>query len=100
VKDVWLRIEYRDFYDIPRAFIVEYQDAVYFFDCPFDADLDEYPEQYTVYRIPVSLPDAINAPSWAELPGHGIRVAQIRTGAVEFDPTKRGAVRASVFDLV
>ena len=30
----WLPITYRDFHDIPRMILVEFEDAFYLFDCP------------------------------------------------------------------
>jgi len=37
----WLSIRYRDFYDIPRAVVVEWCDLLYLFDCPFDEEADD-----------------------------------------------------------
>jgi hypothetical protein len=42
---------YRDFFDVPRALILEHAGAVYFFDCPFDHSADEYPGFYRVYEM-------------------------------------------------
>ena len=39
----WANIQYRDFYDVPRIFVADYQGRLYLFDCPFDEALDDYP---------------------------------------------------------
>ncbi|MBI3437578.1 MAG: hypothetical protein HY054_02795 [Proteobacteria bacterium] len=38
----WLPIRYRDFWDLPRAFSVDYDGKTYFFDCPFNESIDDY----------------------------------------------------------
>ncbi len=48
----WLPITYRDFYDVPRAFVVAARGDWLFFDCPFDAAADEYRSDYAVYVLP------------------------------------------------
>ena len=50
----WLPIRYRDFYDLPRAVVVEFRDEMYLFDCLFDREIDEYESTYTVYLLPTS----------------------------------------------
>ena len=45
-------IEYLGFWDVPRNFLVRFQGKSYLFDCPFDDDLDDYPESYSVYSFP------------------------------------------------
>ena len=40
---MWLDIiAYREFYDVPRMFLVEASGNLLLFDCPFDDDLDEF----------------------------------------------------------
>jgi len=33
---------YRNFYDVPRVFILDWQSGSYFFDCPFDDEMDDH----------------------------------------------------------
>lgn len=44
-------IAYRDFYDVPRIFLVVVDGRTVLFDCPFDEALDEYPYDYRVYQL-------------------------------------------------
>jgi len=96
----WLPIQYRDFYDIPRAFVVEREGATYFFDCPFDAALDEYPDLYHVYRLPPSARRIVDAASWVGLENEGTFLADVPVKSVSFDPTRRAAIDEQVFDSV
>jgi hypothetical protein len=92
-----LQIRYSDFHDVARAFLVEYEGAVYFFDCPFDDQLDEYPDAYQVFRIEdehrAALADAV---PWRNLRSMSTLVATIPVAEVEFDPTRRTAISDSV----
>lgn len=100
MTESWLPIRYRDFYDIPRAFVVEYAGELLLFDCLFSQELDDYEENYTVYRIHDDLRNRIDAISWTDLGRRSIRTGVIPTDAVEFDPTKRQAIKASVLRLL
>ena len=40
----WATIRYRDFYDIPRIFIVTLNGKLFLFDCAFDDEIDDYSE--------------------------------------------------------
>ena len=94
----WLPIQYRDFYDIPRAFVVEHRGKLYFLDCPFSEDLDEYPSEYTVYRIDDTLRNELDTIPWTEIVNHSERIGSIHILEVVFDSTKRLAIDAHVFD--
>jgi hypothetical protein len=95
----WLPIKYRDFYDIPRAFVVEWKGDIYFFDCPFDAQADEYPDEYTVYRLRAETVQNLEDIPWGNPSGPGEVVGRVWTAAVELDPSKRALVSDQVFDL-
>lgn len=47
----WIPIRYREFYDIPRAFVIENAGELLLFDCPFDDVADSYGDSYTVIRL-------------------------------------------------
>jgi hypothetical protein len=34
----WIPFRYRDFHDVPRAVVAEYEGDLYLFDCPFDPE--------------------------------------------------------------
>ena len=60
------RITYRDFYDVPRIFIVHHRGLQILFDCQFDKNLDEYREDYKIIVLP-DLDDESLKGSWNEL---------------------------------
>ena len=45
---LWTPIQYREFYNVPRVFLVEREQAVYLFDCKFDESQGEYEDTYEV----------------------------------------------------
>ena len=93
-------IRYRDFYDIPRAFLVERAGLLYFFDCPFDDGLDEYPDFYRVYRLGPTLSATLDSDSWQDLARRGSLLGELATRHVRFDETRRAAIDDSVFELL
>lgn len=93
----WLPIRYREFYDVPRSFVVEHGGASYLFDCVFDEKTDDYPGTYQIYRLARDRLSAVDAPgSWAELAEGATHVGEIPTAAVRFDETRRQAVQDEV----
>ena len=46
-----LRIQYRDFYDVPRIFLTTYKGRHFLLDCPFDDALDDYSAAYEVFLM-------------------------------------------------
>ena len=97
----WLPFRYRDFHDFPRAIVVEYKGALYFFDCLFDPKLDDYPDEYCVYRITdESIRNRIDSISWTDLGNRSLRIGAVPTNAVEFDITRRRTLNARVFELL
>ena len=96
----WLPIKYRDFYDVPRMFVVEHDKSTYLFDCTLDAATDEYSLHYVVYELPVSAREVVDCDGdWRSLSQSGSRVAMVNLQDLEFDPTRRKFVSAGVFDL-
>ena len=80
--------EYRDFHDIPRAFIVRLNSGrILFFHCPFDSDLDDYSSFYNV----LLLPPGITPPSdWRELTAVAEQqVATVRVSEMKFDARRK-----------
>lgn len=95
-----ISIRYRDFYDVPRAFVVERAGSLYFFDCPFDERADDYPDRYRVYRLDSALSPSLDKGSWESLANQGQFVGEVLATRVQFDPTRRAAIDDSVFDLI
>ena len=95
-----LPIQYREFYDIPRAFLVERAGSVFFFDCRFDPNADEYSESYSVYRIEGDLATRALTVNWAGMQAGGTLVGRVGTTDVQFDPTRRLFIDDGVFRLL
>ena len=96
----WIPIQYRDFYDIPRAFIVEREGKLFFFDGGFDKQADEYAENFRVYQLKPESSKVPESESWQGLADQGKLLGEVPIGSVQFDPTRRAAVDDSVFDLL
>jgi hypothetical protein len=100
MNEDWLGIRYRDFYDVPRAFVVEYEGSLYLFDCLFDHDLDDYEGRYAVYLVKDELRRRIDMISWVDLGNRSVRVGEVPVDSVEFDPSKRSAVNSRIFECL
>lgn len=93
----WAIIRYRDFYDLPRIFIASYNGQQYLFDCPFDDELDDYPDSYRVYQLPALSAEELQG-SWEHLPELAASfMGVIPVAEVQFDPTKRESINAAIF---
>lgn len=96
----WLPIRYRGYWDVPRIFLVRHANNLYLFDCPFSEELDDYPDVFTVYLLP-EIPDAATPNDWTTLPALALNVVgRVPVSAVQFDPTRRAAIAADVFDVI
>jgi hypothetical protein len=47
--------KYAGFWDFPRCIKLRYRDQYFLLDGPFDEDLDEYPDIYSVYLVSESI---------------------------------------------
>jgi hypothetical protein len=85
-------IQYRDFYDVPRVFIVRFNGKTYLFDCPFDESEDEYSTHYSVYVMP-PLDTADLANDWRRLPTMAVQLmGKVLVSDVKFDESKRSGI--------
>jgi len=100
MSEQWVPIRYRDFHDFPRAFVVERGGDLLFFDCRFSDVLDDYGNEYTVFRIKDELRDRIDHMPWTDLAAHSDRIAVVPTKDVKFDETRRRAINTDVFALI
>jgi hypothetical protein len=96
----WLPFKYRDFYDIPRAIIVERAGNLYLFDYPFDHKRDEYPAEFTLYRLHPEAGSDLESSSWENLAEAGEVLGRVPVQAMEFDSSKRALLNDRVFDIV
>ena len=93
-----LPIIYREFYDIPRMFIVSFRDRNWLFDGRFDDAADEYPDEYRVYSLP-ALSDEVLEGDWSSLPARASAFAgTIPTANVQFDPTRRRTISSRALE--
>lgn len=93
-------IAYRDFYDVPRAFLVRHNGRLLFFDCPFSDDQDDYPGTYRVYRMPDSVLDELDG-SWERLTDRSEElICEIPVAAVQFDSSRREQMETGVLDVI
>lgn len=100
MTEQWAPIQYRDFHDVPRAFVVEHEGDLLLFDCPFFEVIDDYGTEFTVFKIRKASKDQVDQPSWADLRRSGDRVGTVPVNAVRFDDTRREAIDTSVFQLL
>ena len=92
------RIRYRGFWDVPRIFLVEHGSQTFLFDCAFDEDLDDYPDNYKVYSMP-EIPDAELPKDWTLLVDRARRyLGEIPVNRVRFDTTLRRSIDAAIFN--
>lgn len=86
----WSAFEYREFYDYPRALIVEHDGARYLLDCAFDERADGYPSRYQIHRIEdASVPTG----SWVGLGARAEPLGSIADSPQLFDTTRRQRIR-------
>jgi len=97
MSSMWPHIQYRDFYDRPRAFFVEWRDLTYFFDSPFVEATDEYSPDYLVTQLPAPI-DLDLEGTWEGIASHGEPLGSVAVESVEFDETLRDRINPEVFD--
>jgi hypothetical protein len=89
-------ITYRDFWDVPRIFLVTHEGRTLLFDCPFDEATEDYPDTYAVYQLP-ALADGELTGSWDKLSERAERyLGTVPVGEVRFDPTRRQGIDPAV----
>ncbi len=95
---IFLPIRYRDFWDFPRIFLVNYLDGTYLFDCEFDERMEDYSQEYKVYLMPLIFEKDLGK-SWKDLYTSSINlISTISIYNVEFDETKRKFVNRNVLE--
>ena len=93
-----LAIQYRDFYDVPRIFLVNHRGTLYLFDCPFYPALDEYPDIYRVFALPSDSCSDLSG-SWDDLASRATAyLGEVLVKSVQFDSTRRREIDADVID--
>lgn len=91
-------IQYRDFWDVPRIFLVRHRDRLFLFDCPFDEKTEDFPNVYHIYAMP-ELTEAVWNASWESLAAKAVELlAVVPITQVVFDPSKRQSVQTDLLD--
>src|SRR5690349_7106539 len=91
-------IRYRDFWDVPRIFLVEYRGRLFLFDCPFDDVIEDYGTAYRVYSLPALDPTELTG-SWAGLCKRAEQfLGEVPVGRICFDSTKRKEMNSELLD--
>jgi hypothetical protein len=97
VDDEWLPIEYRDFYDLPRAFFVRHDDRWLYALSEFDADSDEFGD-YRVFDLGERGPDQA-ASDWRAVPEAAIAMlGTVSLTSDSFDPTRRKSITVNALN--
>jgi hypothetical protein len=91
-------IRYREFWDVPRVFLVAHRGRLFLFDCPFDEAAEDFPEVYRVYVLP-PLGEEELAGSWDKLSARAVSyLGEISIKQVGFDASKRQTIDTALLD--
>jgi hypothetical protein len=96
LMSTWIDIAvYREFWDVPRMFVVVVEDRTVLFDGSFDEALDEYPDDYKVYLLH-GRPVAELPHDWSTIPDDKSEyLGRIAVVDVEFDSSRRKQIRCA-----
>jgi len=87
-------LAYREFFDRPRAFILEPVRGLFLlFDCPFDEANDDYSATFNVYPLQIASADALPQDWRTITPPSQDSVGAVAVAEIEFDETRRKHVR-------
>jgi len=95
----WLPIEWRDFYDVPRLFVVTLGEEAVVFESRFDDERDDYDDHYDAYVLPVTKVPPWPE-SWEQLTAQAKKVGRVPVKAVRFDASRRQSVSADLLAAV
>lgn len=94
----WTSIRYREFWDVPRIFLVPYQGNWFLFDCRFDEVAEDFPDSYRVYIIPKPSEEEL-AGSWDKLHEKATQCSgEVPITRVHFDPSKRREIDTKILN--
>lgn len=90
---------YGGFYDVPRCPSFRYRGRRFSLQSAFDDELDEYPEDYSVFIVPESAGDSRPVCSPEFLTNTPmVCIGQISIDQVMFDQSRRKELDASILD--
>lgn len=82
----WVPITYRGYWDVPRIVLARMGDQSFLLDCQFDDELDEYPDDYTVFLMPRDLDGRSLPEDWCRLRDLAVRrLGTVPVSRVTFD---------------
>lgn len=88
-----IQIVFQDFWDVPRSFYMGFRQDLFYFECSFDHERDDYSDKYEVFELVATSPKDTIAPSTADYLVHRkIPIGQILISSVIFDETRRKTV--------
>src|SRR5690242_20366093 len=88
---------YRDFWDFPRIFLVDYNDSLILFDCKLNEETEEYEDKFQIFLMPKLTEQELNG-SWNLFSGKAIKfLGEISINAISFDESKREFIEDDVF---
>lgn len=90
----WPIIEYREFYDVPHHIVVRAPSVVLYLVSEFDAELDDYRPEYTVYALPETVARSLPK-DWTRMSDLGTPLGTVPVASVTFDPTTRRSVASA-----
>jgi hypothetical protein len=91
---MWSKIEYREFWDVPRLFIVRHNSRIYLFNSRFDDELDDYPDFYKVYLLQEIDAEAKN---WeTTITDSTPFLGEVKIEDIKFDATRRREIDSAV----
>ena len=88
----WAPFSYREFWDYPRAIVVEFDEALHFLDSPFDEAVDDYTNVYQI-KVLTEIPDSKD---WSGLRDGFQAIASIEIRRELFDETRRRQIRVDL----
>ena len=104
----WILIDYRNYWDAPREFVVRRGDEAHLFESLLDEARDDYSPEFRVYRIPLA---AVETPIsrwdelhriWERLPDIPVDQLRFRAEPIPGYPMHRSLhfIHESVFDIL
>ena|SRR5712692_4826587 len=94
----WAPIQYREFWDVPRIFIVPFRQRWFLFDCRFNEATEDFPNHYQVYLLHHLEPGELTG-SWDDLHRKAVQfIATVPIEQVHFDASKRREVDVGVLE--
>ena len=90
----------RCYWDFPRLFIVAYAGEHFLFECAFDDDLDDYPDEFHVFRMPPVSGQELEG-SWENISSLAIDcLGAIPASDIRFDQTRRQSIDSVVLETL